>query len=439
MLSHFALAQEKDVSFKGFATGEEGWDNIQVELNGVTNKTTNQLCLAASARSKDGMVRSNGTGSYFVPVGANQKIIVWVFRPYGEEAQKTDYLVLNVYECGRDTLLTQILDWTFVWPERHVSQNDRGVHRYGYLIDRTVKSWEAIFQTYEEEDFIALDHLMKLWSNAKEKDKDGEWKLDGFKEGYNHFLERKDWERNIQRIRKWKKTNPRSEAATLAEVHHWIAYAKHVRGNRSAANTDPIAMNLYHERMGRAEKLLQSSMQMAPRNPLWHEMALAIAIDMNKKPSSVEALFRDAIHSHPDYTPLYVTMANHWLSASWEGANWVKLDELAEIAAKKTSRTDGSSNYARIYMQVSAKLKPELSIFQNTLIIWPRMRKSFEDIVARYPSPQNLNVFASFACRAGDRESYLSIRPRIVHHIVPDAWPSNYSLDLCDRRFTQRS
>ncbi len=435
-----ALPQAGEVSIKAFEAGNQGWDDIEITLLGATNTTSRLICLEASARSKDGTVRSTGTAPASFPVGSNQKITTRVTRPYGESAQQTHQLVITVYECGRAVYLAHIfLDWPFEWPEKRVSPNDKGAKRYSYLTKRTVKSWEAIYSTYIEEDFPTLDLLTQRWSNPNERDKDGEWKLDGFREGYDYLLQLKDWEGNLQRIRKWRKANPTSDAAIIAEVHHWIASAKYVRGKDNIANIDPIAMKLYRERMGRAEKLLQGTKGVASKSPLWHELALEIAIDTKRSPAAISRLFQEAIGSHPEYFPLYFAMANQWIPSSWEAMNWSKLDDLANLAATSTSKTDGTSGYARVYAHIATLPRVRFNIFGESLASWQKMKKSFEDMVARYPSAQNLNSFAMYACLAGDKETFLSIRPKILNSIVKEAWPSNYSLDLCDRRFMQFS
>jgi hypothetical protein len=64
------------------------------------------------------------------------------------------------------------------------------------------------------------------------------------------------------------------------------------------------------------------------------------------------------------------------------------------------------------------------------------MKRGFEDIIRRSPhSAWNINNFAAFACMAGDKQTFQSLRFRIGKTIMPDAWPSNYSLDLCEHKF----
>ena len=66
-------------------------------------------------------------------------------------------------------------------------------------------------------------------------------------------------------------------------------------------------------------------------------------------------------------------------------------------------------------------------------------KESFEDIVRLYPhSAFNMNNFAAAACMAGDKATFQRLRLAIGKNIVVEAWPTNYSLDLCERSFAMQ-
>ena len=63
------------------------------------------------------------------------------------------------------------------------------------------------------------------------------------------------------------------------------------------------------------------------------------------------------------------------------------------------------------------------------------MKTGFEQLIAATPnSTWNLNNFASFACRAGDADTYRKLRKQISERIYNEAWPDNYSMEICDER-----
>ena len=76
---------------------------------------------------------------------------------------------------------------------------------------------------------------------------------------------------------------------------------------------------------------------------------------------------------------------------------------------------------ARIYWFAS---QPQFdnALWRDSLAAWPRMKDGFEDIVARYPDPWNLNAYANFACLAEDKQKVLELFKRIGTDVVPQAW-----------------
>ncbi len=89
--------------------------------------------------------------------------------------------------------------------------------------------------------------------------------------------------------------------------------------------------------------------------------------------------------------------------------------------------------YARLYWMIY-KSDP-INIFEVTLADWARMKKGMAEIVQQYPhSGYAMNSYAALACMADDTFTYRDVRRRMNNIVVLEAWPSNYSIDLCDSR-----
>ena len=58
--------------------------------------------------------------------------------------------------------------------------------------------------------------------------------------------------------------------------------------------------------------------------------------------------------------------------------------------------------YAWIYVDLGRKVR---NLFGDSEVSWPRMKKAFEDLNARYRDDWNKNLFATYACRARDKET----------------------------------
>ena len=112
-----------------------------------------------------------------------------------------------------------------------------------------------------------------------------------------------------------------------------------------------------------------------------------------------------------------------------------KFDDVIGNAVALTTVTDGISNYARLYKRIDSRQRLEFDLFQNSLASWPRLRDSFDELIKRYPSSDNINEFASYACQAEDKDTYLRLRAQMKDHILPYRWRNNYSPDMCDHKF----
>jgi Tfp pilus assembly protein PilF len=48
-----------------------------------------------------------------------------------------------------------------------------------------------------------------------------------------------------------------------------------------------------------------------------------------------------------------------------------------------------------------------------------------------------VNNYATFACRAGDADTYRRLRKQIGDRRYDEAWPSNLNMEVCDERLTK--
>lgn len=435
-----ALAQQGDISLDSFRILNTTTDFVEIEIVGSNDgSSSEQLWLGATAKSRDGAVRSKNTQTFDIPTDKQFHIKSRVLRPNGLKSQQTDMLVVMIYQSGKSAKLARKFDWTYMWPEQpekakvEVSENTNLV---------TEQPWRAFYQNLEEEEFGALDMLMQKWNTPTERDSNGKWKLDSYRTVFVSYSSgKRDWKADLQQIRKWREFNPKSVGAAIAEAKYWVAYAWNIRGDETSMDedVDPVAIRIFGERMQRAEKVLIGSKDFASSSPLWYEAYLDIAVATKRDERFIEALFSEAIHKHPFFQPLYLDMTKYWVPRSGYKSDWVKADEVIRLAAENTSSMDGTGNYAMLYAQISYLQKYEFDIFQDSKVSWGKMRDSFEGWVERYPSVDNLNEYAAFACRANDRDTFVKIRARIINRINPNKWPGNYSYDLCDHRFMQHS
>lgn len=91
--------------------------------------------------------------------------------------------------------------------------------------------------------------------------------------------------------------------------------------------------------------------------------------------------------------------------------------------------------YTRLYWMFAKLSGDTEDIFTDGLADWGSMKSGFQELVARYPrSDYVLNVFANFACRAGDKPEYSALRAQAMKRFSGSAWSGEYTVADCDAR-----
>lgn len=419
---------QTQIEIKSFEVGRINPDSVDIELTG-SNSGVQFLCLGAIAKSRDGSIRSPGFIPQLFPVGKDIRISTRVLRPAGLEKPETAFLTVWFYECGKNISSRFKFEWTFTWPLQPVKPGN---------VDADKKPWGVFYENMEDLDYEALDLLMEKWNDSKQRDINGEWKLDGYRGAIYLYSDNRNLKEYFEFAEGWKKTNPKSVGAVIAEASYWHTYAWKIRDYKNEQDEDPVALKIFNDRLKRADQLLLRTKKYASNNPLWYKYSLQTAIALKKNISTINGIFNEAVIKYPNYQPLYEEMNNYWAPTQGK-ANWSKVDEIINLAVDKTAKVEGEANYAWLYSQVFDQQRIEFDVFRYSNVSWKRMKGSYEELVQRYPSAYNLNRFAMFACKAEDKATFLNLRPRIRDNIIKEAWPSNYSVDLCDHRFMSYS
>jgi hypothetical protein len=120
----------------------------------------------------------------------------------------------------------------------------------------------------------------------------------------------------------------------------------------------------------------------------------------------------------------------NYLRPQW-GGSYEAVDRFVEAAVARTRATEGESFYAWIYLDIAPKVHGDL--FRETLATWPKMKKAFEDLVARHPDPYNRNAFASVACLARDRETTARLLTLLGKAAELGRWFDGVTTESCQR------
>jgi hypothetical protein len=231
------------------------------------------------------------------------------------------------------------------------------------------------------------------------------------------------------RIARWRKAVPNSYFSVFAEARFLYANAWNIRGSGFAGSVSKESWELFAIRLQESERVLLNAPRGLMDTPLWHQLLLAIVLDTDQTQSNPEAAFTAAVEAWPSYFQFYEVILTR-LTPKW-GGNWGAVESFIDHWAKQQAASEGDSLYARLYVSVhvSERVAPELTLYN-----WVRMKKSFEDLIARYPDPVHKNRYASYACVARDKSVFgEAMRQLPAIQIDRNAWLHGHSYEACMR------
>jgi hypothetical protein len=307
-------------------------------------------------------------------------------------------------------------------------QNDgpTGLDRVGF---RAVSLYDA--KRYQD-----LDNLIARYTKFQDRIDDGRFKFSGIAVFFGLAFEHRPSERLRSEVEAWRSADPKSPGAAIMEAAYWRHEAWQARGNGYASSVTPEGWRLFHERLRRALALLAASESYAAQNPLWYEESLNVSLELGMPTKQQVVLYERGIKAFPEFYPLNCDMLRALLP-KWGGSNRA-VHTFIESVVRHSPSALRSQTFTRLWWCADNSTGLDVNVFRDMGASWPRMKAGFESLNESYPgSLWNLVNFASFACRAGDVTTYRRLRTVVgdrVNIYATRAFPSNVSLDVCDRR-----
>lgn len=286
---------------------------------------------------------------------------------------------------------------------------------------------------YGQSDFKGLDALFEKWSKGQDRYPDGRWKLAMFVEGMSRQFEVwKTWSEDQKKIQAWQKQMPDSFAAKYVQAIYWRNYAWYARGSGFANTVAPEGWALFRERIGFADKVLESLRPRAGKYPAWYSTAIFNKLDMGDR-DAAGAIFKEGVAAFPEYHSIYFAMARS-VEPRWGGSPEA-YERYATEAARLAKAFEAEGMYVRLYWLVDFSRGVPFESPSAKIPDWTKLRKGIELLTAKYPSSaHNMNHFASLACRAGDKALYLDLRRKLGVHADASIFKTA-TLEACDLRF----
>ena len=286
-------------------------------------------------------------------------------------------------------------------------------------------------------NFEKIDRQVDKFVAAKARDFDGRPKLFLLELDFEEHLELPGTGTNADTQRKleaWRKEFPASAYRPIVEAMIISASAWRARGNGFSSTVTPEGWKLFHERTGNAWQILMESRQTSSRIPSWYARAITTGLDSGMSTTELRELFDEGIARHPGYLPIYFSYLRNF-APRW-GGSFRAADKFIVEQVSAPTNVAGEGLYARLYWLLDEVEGQDSTLFEESSMSWPRMRRSFEELMKEFPDSEwNRANFASFACRAHDATAYGLLRPKVQGVMFWNAAPEGISLDVCDARF----
>lgn len=287
-------------------------------------------------------------------------------------------------------------------------------------------------RAFNSKEYDKLDKLYGQWCTGDDRFPNGQWKLPQYEEGLRtNFLAWNRWEKDLEMIKTWQTSSPKSEAAQYVEAVYWRAYAWKARGSTYTSSISEADWVLFRERLAKSKDILDTLRAASPQCPAPYPLILWTLTDLGASEDQFLAVYSEGARRFPEYHEIYFSMAKHY-QPKW-GGTIGKFDVFAKQVAAQTKKFEGMGMYARLYSLVDKVDDIPFSGRPSQPPTWKALNAGYEDIMQKYPSSmENLGKYVGVACRTSDSKLYRKLRSNIVGYeqFVSMADP----VDICDTK-----
>lgn len=287
---------------------------------------------------------------------------------------------------------------------------------------------------WHQRDYQRLDQVLLALCAEDTRLPDGQPELMVFSRTFVSLIGTlKDWNGLGALLREWRSKAPDSPAQALIETMYWHAYAWHGRGGGYAQSVPPEAWDLFRERLAKASARLAEIKAVAGNCPLWHSLNIEVLIDSSAPRARLNGAYEEAVKAFPASQQVHFAMSRS-KEPKWGGEPG-EYERFSRRAVSLSQRDEGSALYARLFWIRDCNCEDAVGFGRPGDPDWKVMKAGFEDMLRRYPDQvHNRNKFASFACRANDRDTYHKLRRELGDQILDSQWADSWKVEVCDRR-----
>lgn len=275
----------------------------------------------------------------------------------------------------------------------------------------------------EAEGFAALNTMAAGFRINRSRTPSGVWKLRTFHLSVRQFFAQAQPAGECAStagpvLKRWLAADPSAPAPAITQAWALLEQAWCKR------HDDAWGYDAFLADASQADQWLAAHKESASIDPEYYATAEDIAFVTRRDKADFDRLLDEGIAREPGYYGLYFSAMKYYLPDS--GGSNQDVDRIARLAAAKTSDSDGTGAYARVYW---AYVDCGCSIWQSA-VDWPLMKRSMADVVARYPADWNVVNFAKIACQMGDAPEAAKYLGKITNDNGL-AWASDDERDRC--------
>ena len=296
----------------------------------------------------------------------------------------------------------------------------------------------SVSQTFLSKNYALLEAQATEFRTTRSRTPSGLWKLTLFYAGIDSAISQathgqpQNFKGVDSIVADWVAAYPDSPTAHIVQSEVLYYHAMAYRGRRPAISLHLDPWQPFRDLLATARANLEKHKAIASSDPQWYETMLNIGRLQNWEKQKFMHLLDEALSREPAFYQTYFA-ALDYLLPRWSGSI-PEIEEFAASAAKRSSATDGSAMYARIYWYASQS-QFGAGLFSNSMVRWPAMRTAFDDVIAKYPDVWNLNNFAKFACLANDAAKTKELLSKLgANNYVAQAWDSKEQFAQCQKR-----
>lgn len=281
---------------------------------------------------------------------------------------------------------------------------------------------------YKTEQFSLLDRALTEIASLERRNKLGSRFERAIQEAFSELTPSKaEFFRPDEpmRLARWREANPRSKYQPLLEAMQVRAKAWNIRGNGYADTVSAQSWELFRKYNLEAESRLLAMPTDQRDTVNWYHTLLIIASDLDEPTRRPTDIIDEGIAKWPDYYPFYGFSA-YKMMPKW-GGSWRAIESFADTWTNKNIEKDGGALYARIYITLANEAS-----FQEMMPDWAKLKRGFASLIGKYPVDEFRNSYASFACAARDKETFISImRDLTQEKIIATYWIQGHTHAAC--------